>query len=247
MTLNNISTLRPGLLVSLKTSVQGNVKYSKTVLESEHKDPDGAERARWETERTITDKVEHEAAQEARGKASHVIRRVCTNSAFGLLCPESKTAELEAAIADARKVAEDFNSKATLTRLGVFVICGRVAQDDVEAVRAINSEIRDLLADMETGLANLDVKMVRAAAVKAKGIGQMLSPSAAEKIEVAITAARASARKIVAAGEQVAAEVDRATIRRIAEQRTAFLDIDNMKEVARPSETGRAIDLDIVA
>jgi hypothetical protein len=241
------STLRPGLLISLKTSVVGNVKYAKTVLESEHKDPDGAERARWETERTITDKVEHEAAQEARGKASHVIRRVCTNSAFGLLCPESKTAELEAAIAGARVIAEEFNSKATLTRLGVFVICGRVAQDDVEAVRAINSEIRELMADMETGLENLDVKKVRAAALKAKGIGQMLSPSAAEKIETAIKVARESARKIVAAGEQAAAEVDRATIRRIAEQRTAFLDIDNMKEVARPSETGRAIDLDIVA
>jgi hypothetical protein len=42
------STLRPGYLVSLKTSVRGNVKYSKVNLESQTTE-DGVAVAKWET------------------------------------------------------------------------------------------------------------------------------------------------------------------------------------------------------
>jgi hypothetical protein len=238
------STLRPGLLVSLKTSVTGNVSYYKRTIESEHLESDGSTRMTWETERKIADVIEHEAAQKARYEAGHAIRRVCTQSTFGLLCPEDQADKLEAAIADARKIATAFNATARVTQLGVYVMTGRVAQDDVEAIRAINSEVRDLLTEMERGLQNLDVAAVRAAASKARNIGQMLSPSASEKIKVAVDAARASARDIVKAGEAAAVEIDTVTIRKIAEQRTMFLDIDETgQEITTPVVAGRAIDL----
>lgn len=236
------STLRPGLLVSLKTTVTGNVQYRKRTIEAEHLTEDGAEMARWETERTIADKAEHEAAQKARSMAGSCVRSVCAHSAFGLLCPENRADELEKAIADARKIAADFNETASLTRLGVYVITGRIAPDDVEAVRAINSEVRDLLADMAEGVKDLDVKRIRDAANKARSIGSMLSPDSTARIQIAIDAARSSARKIVKAGEQAAQEVDRRAIRQITEQRTAFLDIDDTREVAAPAVETRAID-----
>lgn len=237
-----VSTLRPGLLVSLKTSVRGNVKYSRRDIEKDHRTEDGGKLAKWETERHITDPAEHDAAQETRSKAGHVIRRVCSMSAFGLLCPEDKADVLEAGIAEARKICDEFNAKAALTQVSVYVMTGRVAADDVEAVKAINSEIRDLMSEMEEGLANLDVKSVRAAAAKARQIGQMMSPDAASRIQRAIDLARESARRMVKAGEEAAVEVDRATIKRIAEQRTAFLDIDEVQEVRRPSAEGRSVD-----
>src|SRR5580765_135900 len=84
----NTSTLRPGLLVGLSTSISGNVRYRTQTLEEEHLTEDGAEAARWETERTITDPAEYEAAKKARSKARNSIVRVCAASAFGLLCPE---------------------------------------------------------------------------------------------------------------------------------------------------------------
>jgi hypothetical protein len=240
----NTSTLRPGLLVALSTSVRGNVSYAKQTIEADHTTPEGERRARWETERTIVDPVEHEAAALARGKASNVIRRVCAQSAFGLLCPEAESDKLAGAIAEARRIQDAFNATAKVTRLSVNVMTGRIAPDDVEAVKAINSEIRDLMDDMQEGLANLDVKKVREAARRAKSVGQMLSPDATARVQVAIDLARASATAINKAGEQVAVEVDRSTIRRIAEQRTAFLDIDtDGKEIAAPVTTGRAIDL----
>lgn len=236
------STLRPGLLVSLKTSVFGNVKYDKRMIDTEHLTKDGQQKARWETERTVFDPEEHEAAHAARSKARVAITRVCANSAFGLLCPESDADELEAAIKEARAIADEFNGSAKLSRLYVYVITGRIAQDDVEAVRAINSEVRELLDDMAKGLKNLDVKAVRDAASRAKSIGQMLSVDAAAKVQIAVEAARESARKIVKAGETAATEIDKRTIRKIVEQRTAFLDLDEAKEIAVPKAEARAVD-----
>lgn len=243
MNLRNTTTLRPGLLVSLKTSVSGNVSYFKQEIEPDHLTRDGKRQARWETERVISDPKEHEAATRARGRALTAIRTVCSRSAFGLLCPEIDTERLEKAIAEARRIADEFNATARLTRVTVYVITGRIAPDDVEAVKAINSEIRELLEDMQRGLKNLDVETVREAANKARNIGAMLSPDAAARVNSAIEVARSAARRIVKAGDQAASEIDRATLRRIEEARTAFLDLDEGKAIAKPIVEGRALDL----
>lgn len=240
------STLRPGLLVSLKTSTRGNISYSKSVIESEHQTEDGKKRAKWETERTISDPAEFEAATHVRTRARNMIVAVCKNTAFGLLCPEADADKLDKVIAQARAEAEAFNAKATMTRIGVYVIAGRIAADNLEAVRAINSEVRDLLSDMETSIKNLDVDGVRKAAAKAREVGAMMTPDAAARIQIAIDASRAVANKMAAAiraGEQAAIEIDQSAIRRITDQRTAFLDLDEAKQVEAPSISGRALDL----
>lgn len=238
------STLRPGLLVSLKTSVTGNVQYARTVIERDHLTDGGERKARWETARTVKDAAEFEKAQEARAKASSLVRAVCAYSAFGLLCPETSGDDLEKAIATARELAEEFNATAAITRVNVYVLTGRIAPDDVEAVRAINSEVRDLLTAMETGVRNLDVKVIREAAGKARSLGAMLSPDASSRIGEAIDAARTAARRIVQAGETAAVEVDRTALRKLVEARTAFLDIDEVAEVKAPEAAGRAIDFE---
>jgi len=238
-------TLRPGLLVSLKTSVSGNVRYSARTLESEHEIENGAARAKWETVKVTEDKAEHDRATVARSKCRSLVMSVCSPSAFGLLCPEADRDLLDQAVQDARNVADAFNQSARLTRITVNVIAGRIAPDDLEAVRAINSEVRDLMTEMEQGLANLDVKTVRDAANKAKSIGAMLNPEAASRIQVAIDAARSAARQIVKAGETGAAEIDRRAIRACTEARTLFLDMDDAAELQAPVAQARGgIDLE---
>ena len=239
----NTSTLRPGLLVGLSTSISGNVKYRTQVIEEDHLTDDGAEAARWETERTITDPAEHEAAKKARSKARNAIVRTCAASAFGYLCPENKIADLEAGVAEARRVADLFNSTATVTRLTVNVLTGRIASDDVEAVKAINSEVRDLLSQMERGIQRVDVQAIREAADKAKSLGSMLSPDASARVQQAVDVAREQARRFVKAGEQAAAEIDQATIAKLTESRAAFLDFDDARAVQAPEEIGLGLDL----
>jgi hypothetical protein len=237
-------TLRPGLLVALSTSIRGNVTYVKKDLETGKIIESGEEVARWETERTIADPVEHERAVKARSKARSIISSVCIQTAFGLLCPEVDAPDLDKAISDARKVVDEFNGDAKVSRIRFFVVTGRVAADDVEAVKAINAEVRDLLDDMKGGIEKLDVEVVRAAANKAKEVGGMLTPDAQARITVAIEAARSAAKKIAAAGETAAVEIDRRTIRALTEARTAFLDLDGERELASPAATGRSVDLE---
>jgi len=239
------STLRPGLLVSLKTSIAGNVNYRTLTLESDHITETGARQARWETERTVVDPQEHEAAIRARSLARSKIQCVCANSAFGLLCPESKASELEAAVAEARAIVDAFNAQAGLTRLSFNLIAGKIAPDDVEAIRAINSEMSDLMSSMAEGLANLDVSKVRDAANKARSVGAMLTDDAKERVQAAIEVARKAARAIVQAGEEGAVEVDRASIRKVLDARTAFLDLDDAGEVAPVQPVARPVDVTI--
>jgi len=264
------STLRPGLLVSLRTSVRGNVSYVKETIDGgtvEDKaipleldeqwetkvnaglpewPTDASSRksvARWKTTRTVADVIEYEAAIKVRGKARALISAVCAHSAFGMLCPETASDELDKAVAEARELADKFNATARITRVSVYVIAGRIAPDDVEAVKAINSEICDLMDVMAKGIQSLEVEKVREAANRAKSVAQMLSPNVAAQVQLAVEAARGAARKIVAAGEQAAQEIDMRAVRAITEARGAFLDLDGGSEVAAPVEAGRGIDL----
>lgn len=243
--MSEFHTLRPGLLVSMQTSIKGNTHYQTQEIELAHATDDGGVRAKWETTKTIADRAEHEEAIKARTKIRGLILSVCSQSAFGLLCPNDKEAELREAIAMARKLTEEFNSTAQVSRMAVNVIFGRIAQDDVEAIRAISGEIRTLMEGMQQGVKSLDVKMIRTAANKATEVGKMLTPEANSRMAVAIDAARTSARKIAKAGEVAAQEVDRSAIRKIDMARTAFLDIHIGEDVgfAEPKAEGRNIDL----
>lgn len=238
------STIRPGLLVSLKTTIRGNVKYSTETIEAERRQVDGSKFAAWKTEKVVADAAEDERATEARSKARHAVTRVCAASAFGLLCPQDKAEELSAGIDEARRIAGEFNATARFSQIDVYCIAGKVAGDEAEAVRAINSEVRSLLDDMERGVANMDVAAIRKAATDARNIGAMLRPEVAARVQEAIDAARTAARRMVKAGETAALEVDRLTLAKIRGARTEFLDLDGAAEVAAPTIAARAVDFE---
>lgn len=238
--------VRPGLLVSLGTSVKGNTRYYKQQLEYPHEGDSGEERSSWNTTKVVFDPDEQDRAETVRNKASSLIRGVCARSDFGLLCPEDKAELLQERIAMARALAKEFNDEANLAHVRVDVIWGRIAQDDVEAVKAISSELRDLMRDMQTGVAELDAKKVRAAANKAVSVGQMLSEGTRERLQDAIKVARREASRIVKAGETVGLEIDRTVIDRIEQSRTAFLDLAEPVAVAAPQAIGRAVDFDVI-
>jgi hypothetical protein len=237
------STIRPGLLVALKTNVTGNVRYHKQELGASIEGD--AEIVKWETERTVKDPKEFKAAGQIRMKARGFILNVCAKSSFGLLCPEDKADKLAEAMTKARALADAFNETATVTRININIIAGRVASDDVEATRAINGEVRELLERMERGVKTMDVEAIRDAATRAKAMSSIVAPEANDKLQAAIDVAREAARKLVKAGETAAREVDKAALQKLKASRTAFLDLDEAKpaEVKKVKAKGRAVDL----
>lgn len=239
------TTIRPGLLVSLHTSITGNVKYQAVTIEGAHVTDGGEQRARWETTKTVSNPKEMAKATEVRSKARSLIASVCAHSAFGLLCPEVDAAILADKIKEAQQLAADFNATAELTRVRVSVLAGKIAADDVQAAQAISGEIRDLLDNMAEGVKAMDVEAIRDAANRAKKLDAMVSPDASVRLQKAIDAARSAARQIVKAGETAAKEVDQRAVRLILESRTAFLDFtEEATTIESPASTSRAIDLE---
>jgi hypothetical protein len=243
-----IRTIRPGLLVSFSTSLRGNVSYWVDHVQSGAVTEDGALESEWNTRKRVADPTEHALAVKARTKVRGLVLAATIPVGQGgtHLCPEADEPKLITAIAEARRLTEEFNASSELTKISFSAYVGRIAQDDVSAVRAISQEIRDLMSDMEIGLRSLDVKAVREAANKAKSVGAMLSDDAKGRLEVAISAARASARKIVKAGDQVAQAIDREAIAQIDMARTSFLDLDMSSiDIVIPEMSGRAIDMEV--
>jgi hypothetical protein len=230
-------------MVGLSTKLRGNVSYVTRMLEDEHVTDDGEAVALWETKRLKKDADEDERAKKARSRARQAVVRVCAPSEFGLLCPEDRLADLEAGIATGQRITDAFNATAKFTRLGFYVMLGKVASDDAKAVKAINSEVRELLDAMNAGIQSVDVKTIRDAADKAKELSAMLSPSASEAVINAVEIARAEAKKIVKAGEQAAGVIDQAALARLSETKLAFLDLEEAVEVKAPEATGLALDL----
>lgn len=247
MTNYQATTLRPGLLVGLKTHLYGNVEYFRSTIESAHTDAEGNVRETWQTEKVIADPKELERAKKAQNAAGSAVRKVCTKSAFGLLCLQEQAGELEDAIARARKICDEFNATSKINTIGIYCMIGTIASNDLEAVRSINSEVRDLLDQMAQGLQDKDVAVVRDAANRARALGPMLTPTAEARVRIAIDAARAEARDLQKAakkGEPVSELSQQMAVRKISETRTAFLDLgDDIAEVAAPQKQGRQLDL----
>lgn len=241
------NVLRPGLLVSLSTRIRGGVSYARVDLEPDHATDEGARRARWETTREITDAAEFEAATVARSKARSVITATCCPSSFGLLCPSSQEFALGRAIDEAKKIAQEHNATARTTQIDVFILVGRIAQDDAEALRAVSAEVRELLETMQSGIKTADPEAIREAATKARQLGAMLTTDAAIKVTEAITQARAAARAIVArvqkAGETAADVVKELRAEKIDAARFAFLDMDAPAHAEQEAPAARGIDL----
>lgn len=237
-----VSTLRPGLLVHVSTSIKGNVSYEKS--EETVTNARGVEISEWETTRYVKDPKEQKLATEIRSKARNLVVSVCAATEHGLLCPEDKRSELEEAYVKARQLCAEFNATAKNTRLKFNALAGIIEPNDRKAVRAINGEVRELLSEIQAGIDSLDVERIRDASSRVKKIGNMLAPDMQARINGAVTDIRSMAKKMLEAGEQAATQVDSAIINKLAAARTSFLDIEDGAEVQDAAiTTGRTLDL----
>lgn len=247
--MSEVKSLRPGILVSIKTHQSGNRSYQKREIERAHLVEGGVERSRWDTTKIVFDPDEAKEASQVANRARYLVTRLCADTAHGPLCPVDRREELVEAIAEARRLVRAFNEGAVYSHVEVNVICGEIVADDLNTARALFSETERFMAQMQEGLQELDVKKVRAACSKALDVGQMLSPDANATMSLAVNAARAACRKIVASGEQVAIEIDQRAIDVIGMARNSFLDFD-MEDTDVEFESGhadRALDFEPAA
>lgn len=200
--------IRPGYLISLKTTLVGNISYHKQILEREHIVADGSEQAKWETMRVIGDRDEHNNGRKMQADARGKVTTVCTNTAFGLLCPEEKSDELIQAINEAKQIAEEFNRSARLSRMNVYVIVGKIAPERFDIVSAMAAETLELLATIQTGIRSRNADIIRPAANELRRLSDMFSENGRGKLQEAVDAGRSAARKIIKAPAGPAHELE---------------------------------------
>lgn len=253
MSEKSVMSMKPGLLVALSSRMEGGVKYDRMDLETEKTAGDEAVITKWETTKVVEDPEEHARASKVRGKCRSLVSSVCTHTAFGLLCLASKEEQLNEAIAQAREMADAFNATAKTVRIGVFALKGRIAETDDEAARAVSSELRELLDEMQGGIAEANVSRIRDAAMRAKKMGAVLDDATGKKVAKAVEEARSVAKDIMKklaeggdAAEQVAAMVRSIKLDAIKEARFAFLDFEESTAVTEklPVTNARALDTD---
>ena len=224
--------IRPGYLVSLRTQVTGGRDYARKDLERGREDT-GEQVSRWETTCKIADPEEYERVQKARAEASRLIRNSCAITPFGLLCSVSAESDLDKAISEAKALVSACNAKSAHSMIVINVLKGRIADNDVEAARAIGVEVRGMLDEMGRAIDKLDPAAIRDAATRAKQMARMLAPEQAAKVTDAIKAAREAAKAIVkrveGAGEEGAVVLDNLMSERavINAARFDFLDLED--------------------
>lgn len=241
------TTIPPGLLVGCSTSVTGNVKYSKIDLAKAKITETGGEEAEWQTKRTVINKAEQDAATKLRSECRGAIAKICTQTAFGLLCRQDRKDELDAVVAEARKLCSDFNAKSQTTTIKFNVIYGNILPDDREAVNAINAEVRQLLFQMEEALKERNYEDARKASSALKSLSGLLSQDAQVRIGLSLDAVRAKANELAKAerdtGSKDGVKIEARLFNTIEETRTAFIDLEPTKPVEAPDVDARAIEL----
>jgi len=241
-----IRTLRPGILVVLKTGVEGGVSYEKEVLQSETLMADGAKEAEWKTKKRVDDAEEHDRAEKRRAEVRSLIEGACAKSDFGLLCPSEREQELGLRIAKAQILVDEFNKSARASQVVFRILRGRVEQDDALATKALAGEVAGLMRRMEEGIAKLDVKAIRRAASEARSVSQMLSNEAQATVVAAIVQARDAAREIASrvekAGELAATVLQDVRTEQIKSVRLSMLDVERGTEVTL-KPVARALDV----
>ena len=243
------ATIKPGCLISIKTTCHGGVQYNRVDMGLEY-DGNGQEISEWQTTRVIEDKTEHERSVQVRAKCSNILRLACISTPFGSICPEEKIDEFMVIYENARKLAEEFNESAQNIRITINMMRGRIASDDQEAVRSMISEMRELAQAMDTAISSGDVKAIREAAGMALRMGAMLDESVGDRISEAVKAARKAAREIVKRvekkGEKLEEVVNEQNTQPIDQMRVAFLDLEMSLETS-DEPAMPAVDLQRVA
>lgn len=234
--MSNVLKLRPGFLVCFSTRVENGVEHLKSQVREEVL-PDGAVRKEWQAATIIHDPEEFKAVSVLRSRVRNIMKGVTTNTGFALMCPREDEQRLSAAITEMDALALGWNETSKVYKLRVSTVLAEIAENKADAIKAIKSEVVDLLARMEAATRAGSVRDIRAAANEAAQKVALLdleSEDGDDEIAQALAVARGVARKIVKrvekGGEDLAAVLEQQNLEPIAAARLRFIARPNAGE-----------------
>jgi hypothetical protein len=231
-------------MVRLTSKVKGNRRLRKETFEPLQENEDGSAAEAELQRRNWINRAEHQEAEKVRGRCRRIIEAVCIPTDFGLLCPEDRKEELEAAEARAQAVAAEFNATSTVTQVIIKCRPGQIAVSNQKAARVLNAEMAGYMAEMQEGIRSRDAAKTREAANKAKKVARMFEAPKQEQVDSAAAKARAEANKIAKDGTKAAEAIDEQVLEELERQKVAFLDLSAAAgDIETPAPQASALDI----
>ncbi|MEK6883204.1 MAG: hypothetical protein AABY22_26495, partial [Nanoarchaeota archaeon] len=231
--------LKPGILVYLRSEIEGGVKYDSKGLTDEQAEAAGLEVATNVTDTATIRKVgsvivtddpdEFDRAKRVRGICRRLVSVLCEETPFGLLCPRDKKDDLAAAIRQSYREAEEFNKDSRYSSVRLWITRGYQVVDDAGDIKRVAEEMREILDEMKAGIDGADAEAVRAAMKRAKLVAGMIDGEHAERVKGAIRQAKEMADQIAKAARDRADKgveiIVRCKTDEILSARASFLDV----------------------
>lgn len=231
--------IRPGILVTLSTSIEGGIQYERIDLKAERAD-DGALIEEWETQKTTEDPEEYEEAVKVRQKVRSLVKSCCVWTPFGMICPHDEVANLDRAFREAAERVEAFNADAQTCRVVYRSLRGEIAEDQVESIQSIREHVGALVSEMQSALRDGDVASIRDCASQATQMGRLLEQDSDARgllgraVKAARSAAREIVRKVEKQGDSLVSVLNEANLSAVSQARFVFLEADALERPVSP-------------
>ena len=216
--------LKPGRMVSLRSTVRGGVEYDREDLptacdcaladgpRAEVRGPDHATSCpmgegeavkAWKTVRRIKDPVEWKRAKAVRGRAVAKVWHACVFTEFGLVLPDDRRAKFEEILTEQRQLVHEHNKTTQHTHVTLRVLRSRLERDE-ETETSLAAEVDEVVEDMEACAAASDVDGARKTALKAQKLTAIFSSDVAARVMEKVKAARDAATAAAKAARDAA-------------------------------------------
>lgn len=208
-------------LVTEASSSNLGLSYEREVLR-EDRIGDREERL-YQTLRVYENKPEALRAKAVYDQARARLRKVCSKTVLGLVCPVAKEAELADAIADIERTVAEANREFTVCQVDYAVVPIRIQHTNARAQEALRREIQRYGERLVEATQTLDPEAIRRVLRAGRGLDTLVEDAEArEDLEQLGEAARAAARAIGKAikeadGDEAAARAS-APVRAAAEE-----------------------------
>jgi len=203
--MDNAKYINDGFLVVGAISQSGCVSYT-------HKDRTTAKNGEgleedWSTHKVVLSIDEQRALSTTRRTLTRKISGLGTwISDFGIFVRKDRANELEAALSVANEGVRDFNAKAKYTRLTSNFTVFEISGGDERVAKALYDNTVELLNEMNECVEKGDVKRLRYAIKRMRGVSDVLPATTGVKLAEQIKAAREAAKAAIKVSKESGSE-----------------------------------------
>ncbi len=153
-----------------------------------------------QTLRIFENKPEAMAAKAIYEQARARLRKLCSKTVLGLVCPASREAELQEAITEIERLIAEANREFQVCRVEYTVIPIHLEHDNLKAQEALRQEVRRYADRLIEAARSVDPDAIRSVLRAGKGVEVLVEDEGLRsEIEVMNQAAREAARTITKA------------------------------------------------